>query len=99
MMSYPGFEVLVELLDVVNGVEEDEDLGVLLPLLVQLLEDSADDVFVHLGLGLHHLVIVPDSLKSDLLSQFLLHQLVNVELYDILDILLVELHEFLLHGG
>lgn len=98
-MAYPGFEVFVELLDFIDGVEEDKDLRLFIDLLVEVLEDGADDVLVHFRLIIQDLVVILDSFQSDdLFAQLLLNQLVDVELDDVLDVFFVEIEELLLHG-
>lgn len=98
-----GFELFVELVDVLYAVEEHEHLGLLVLLLaaVELFEDLFQDEIVELGfrvaLSLNNFGVVLDPFQSDLLPSLLLDLLVDVELHAVLVNPLVEVHEMFLH--
>ncbi len=84
----------------IDGVEEDKDLRLFIDLFIKMFEDGSNDVFVHFCLILQDLEVILDSFKSnDLLSKLLLHQFIDVELDNIINMLLVEVQELFLHGS
>lgn len=88
----------MKLVDLIDGAEEDEHLGLLVGLLIQKFEDVADDIFVHVDLGGNHLVVVPDSLKSYALwPQLFLNHFADVVFYRVGADSLVEFHELFIH--
>ena len=75
----------------INGVKKDKHLRFIFFLFIQFLEDGSDNIFMHLLLGIHDLIIILNSFKRDLLiPQFFLNQLADVEFYDIFRMFLVE---------
>lgn len=80
----------MKLLNFVNRIEEDKNLRLLLPFLVQLLKNGANDVLMHLLPSLHQFIVVFHSLQGHPLPQLLLHHLVNIELNHVLHVLLIK---------
>ena len=89
----------MELFYFIYGIEEDKYLKVLFLLLVYLLKDGANYVFVHLCLTRHDFEVISDPLQGQLLTYFLLHYLTYVEFYHIFIVLLIEIEELFLHCG
>jgi len=90
----------VELFDLVDGVEEDKHLrtSAIFDFLVEVLEDSGNDVFVHFLFGLAYFVVVFDSFQGYLFTKLLLDHLIDVEFYDIFGMFIIELYKLLFHG-
>jgi hypothetical protein len=75
-------------------------LRLFVDLIVEILENSANDVFVHFGFICKHFEVVFNSLQGDdLFPQLFLYQFVDVKFDDIFYVLLVEIQELFFHGG
>jgi hypothetical protein len=55
----------MEGVDLIDAIKKDKYLRIFLSFLVEFLEDSTDDVFVHFVTVLHHLVVMLDTLKRN----------------------------------
>lgn len=91
----------MEIFDLIDRIKEDKHLRTraIFYFLIEMFEDSSDDILVHLFFRLADPIVIFNTLEGNLFSQLLLDHLVDVELNHIFGVLIVELNEFLLHRG
>jgi hypothetical protein len=98
--AYPCLKILVELSYLIDRIKEDKNLRLFIDLIVEILENSPNDILVHFGFIRKHFEVVFNSLQGDdLFPQLFLYQFVDVEFDDIFYILLIEIQELFFHGG
>lgn len=65
MYNYSSFEILMKIFDLIDGIKEDKDLrtSTVLYFLIEMLENSSDDVLMHLLLRFTHSIVILHSLQ------------------------------------